>query len=322
MYSGFHLRMVLFSTLIENDDGQEKFLVITWTGPENAHVRPGQQAPWSAHNEHQIRLPLRPDFGQLEKLHLDLHGAATDAYDMGDEISAWFSKYLGFETRLAYIGKNSRPVLGSGAPHSDLAVQKRLPPLLYRLRQSILPSSLKPAAERISFADIGQFLVATNESNDEVSRRLREEQDEAGIEMDVTKFRPNVIVSGSPAPFDEDYWAELVFPGGLHMALTGNCWRCQAITVDYETGKPAADARGLAWKKLNKDRRVDKGWKYSPVFGRYGYCGTSDAGKEIRAGEEVVLTRRNKERTVFGTSFISGSLFATLRAISTNTPPW
>lgn len=234
-----------------------------------------------------------------------MHGSTTTAFDMGDKISSWFTQYLGFETRMAYLGKNSRPVLGSGAPNSDLAVRKRLPTPFYRLRQLLLPPFLRPKAERISFCDIAQFLVVTKESNDELTKRLREDTSaDPGVEMDVTKFRPNIVLSGSPAAFDEDYWAELAFPGsGVRMAVTLNCWRCQSIVVDYRTGKPATDTSGLAWKKLSRDRRVDKGWKYNPVFGRYGFCAASDTGKDIRLGEEVLVTRRAQEISVFGTPF-------------------
>ena len=120
------------------------------------------------------------------------------------------------------------------------------------------------------------------------------------MEMDITKFRPNIIVSGSPAPYDEDYWALVEFPGDIKMEFGGTCWRCQAITVDYKTGKKAEGDEGMVWKKLAADRRVDKGWKYGPVFGKYSYTARKDYGKEIRAGDEVRLTRRVKERPVFG----------------------
>lgn len=296
MFSGFHLRMVLFSTRLEDSpDGQGRDVVITWTGPEDSDATPKSGK--------QIRFPLRPQVETLNKAHVDLYGATTDAYDMGDSISAWFSGYLGFEARLIHLGQNSRPVLGSGAPHGEQAVRKSLPPVLYTIRRFLVPSFMKPKSERISFADMGQYLVVTAESNAEVGRRLRETDPSAGdVQMDVTKFRPNVVVSGSPAPFDEEYWAELRFPGGTQMALTGNCLRCQSITVDYETGKPAADVRGQAWKKLSKDRRVDKGCTFMPVFGRYGYSPASNIGRQIRVGDEAVLTRRNRDRTVFGES--------------------
>jgi hypothetical protein len=84
------------------------------------------------------------------------------------------------------------------------------------------------------------------------------------------------------------------------MEFGGTCWRCQAITVDYKTGKKAEGDEGLVWKKLAADRRVDKGWKYGPVFGKYSYTARKDYGKEIRAGDEIVLTKRVKERPVFG----------------------
>lgn len=296
MFSGFHLRTVLFSTRLEDSpDGQGRDIIITWTGPEDSEAR--------SEDHKQICFPLRPELRTLDKVHVDLYGATTDAFDMGDSISEWFSRYLGFEARLIHIGQNSRPVLGSGAPSSDLAFRKRSSPVAYGIRRFLVPSFLKQDSERISFADMGQYLVVTTESNSEVGRRLRETDPSAGdVEMDITKFRPNIIVSGSPTPFDEEYWAELRFPGGTQMALTGNCLRCQSITVDYETGKPAADVRGQAWKKLSKDRRVDRGCTFMPVFGRYGYSPASNIGREIRVGDEAVLTRRNRDRTIFGES--------------------
>jgi uncharacterized protein YcbX len=288
MYSGFNLQLVLFKQVIEEVDGK-KMITVTRVGPENPSP---EQLIWTG-SEHQIRFALRPEVDGLQKIHLDLHGSATDAYDMGEEVANWFSKYLEFEAHLVYIGNNSRVVLGSGAPNGTMAQAKRSPytaPL-----RKLLPSTLTPQPETITFQDIGQYLVVTKESNDEVSSRLEE-----GLEMDITKFRPNIIVSGSPAPYDEDYWVEIIFPGDIKMEFGGTCWRCQAITVDYRTGKKAEGDEGMVWKKLAADRRVDKGWKYGPVFGKYSYTAKKDYGKEIRAGDEIVLTKRVKERPVFG----------------------
>ncbi|KAH7381535.1 hypothetical protein BKA66DRAFT_512434 [Pyrenochaeta sp. MPI-SDFR-AT-0127] len=288
MYSSFNLQMILFTQKVEVGKDGQKYLTVTRVGTEN---------PWPDQleytgSEHQIRFPLRPDVKDLTKIHLDLHGSATDAYDMGEEIQAFFTKYLGFETHLVYIGTNSRVVLGSGAPNGPLALSKKSPYTAPFRR--LLPSFIAPQTETITFQDIGQYLVVTTESNAEVSSRL-----DKGVDMDITKFRPNIIVSGSPAAYDEDYWAQLVFPGNIKMEFGGTCWRCQAITVDYSTGQKAEGNEGEVWKKLAKDRRVDKGWKYGPVFGKYSYTSLGDVGREIRAGDEVVLTRRNKERPVF-----------------------
>jgi uncharacterized protein YcbX len=284
MYSGFNLQMVLFKQILE--DGHT--LVVTRVGPENPHP---DQLTWTG-STHQLRIPLRPDVSQLQKIHLNLHGSATDAYDMGDAISAWFSAYLAFETRLVYIGTNARVVLGSGAPNSPMALAKRSP-YTAPLRR-LLPAAWSPQPETITFQDIGQYLVVTRESNADVSSRLD------GADMDITKFRPNIVVSGSPAAYDEDFWAQMVLPGGVEMAFGGTCWRCQAITVDYGTGKKAEGEEGLVWKKLAKDRRVDRGWKYGPVFGKYAYTAQRDYGKVVREGDEVVVTKRVTERPVFG----------------------
>lgn len=299
MYSGFHLQMVLFKQTLK-DDPNGKTIIVTRVGPENPNPK---QLEWTG-SEHQLRIPLRPEVNNLKKVHVDLHGSATDAYDMGEEISEYFSKYMGFETHLLYIGTNSRVVLGSGAPNGAIAQAKRSPytaPL-----RKLLPSTLTPQPKTITFQDIGQYLVVTRESNDKVSSRLAE-----GKEMDISKFRPNIIVSGSPAPYDEDYWAHVILPGDIKMEFGGTCWRCQAITVDYNTGKKAEGDEGIVWKKLAADRRVDKGWKYGPVFGKYSYTTKKDYGKEICAGDEIVLTKRVKERPVFG-EFIVCDMFQML----------
>jgi len=53
---------------------------------------------------------------------------------------------------------------------------------------------------------------------------------------------------------------------------------------------------GKLLKKLMKDRRIDSGNKWSPVFGRYGF---PTKGGEIRVGDEVVLSKRNNHHTVW-----------------------
>jgi hypothetical protein len=135
--------MVLSKQLIE-DGPNGKVLTVTKVGNENANPH---QLSWTG-SEHQIQFPLRPDIKGLKKIRLDLHGSATDTYDMGDNIASWLTKYMGFETRLVYIGQHSRLVLGSAAPNSDLAYQKRSP-LIAPIRR-ILPLFLKTETERMS----------------------------------------------------------------------------------------------------------------------------------------------------------------------------
>lgn len=119
--------------------------------------------------------------------------------------------------------------------------------------------------------------------------------------MDVRKFRPNIVLSGSKGgAWAEDYWGELAIADDIVVSLTANCVRCQSINIDYSTGAPGTDESGTVLKKLQKDRRVDAGAKYSPCFGRYGFRRKDDVGKPVSVGMRVAVTKVNEERTKFG----------------------
>jgi uncharacterized protein YcbX len=172
-----------------------------------------------------------------------------------------------------------------------------------------LASSTSKSAndEGITFADVAPYLVVTTTSLDDVSSLLPAEET-----MDIRKFRPNVIIADAPVAWEEDYWDKLrvsANPGSeIDFVLTQNCARCQSINVDFATGKPGTTEAGSVLKKLMKDRRVDKGTKYSPVFGRYGFVTKSSEGALIKVGDEVKVAKRNAERTTFGKSLVPAEL--------------
>ncbi|EXA36668.1 hypothetical protein FOQG_11782 [Fusarium oxysporum f. sp. raphani 54005] len=272
MLIGYHLKLALFSASVDYEKGQ---VTVRWTGDKA---------------DDSVDFPLKPAVEGRKTIETSLHTSKAKAYDMGDELSQWFSDRLGDEIRLVYIGNESRAVLGSLAPHSSDALKKAS--FTERIKNILPPLSHPP--ERLAFNDLAHYLVVTEESNNEVSSRLDE-----GCSMDITKFRPNIVVRGASKAFAEDFWGELTFAGGTRMPLTANCYRCQSITVDYNTGKTATDDRGTVWKKLNKDRRVDKGAKWSPVFGRYGFCYGEATSKSLTVGQRVDVTRINTQRTTF-----------------------
>ncbi|KAJ5707246.1 hypothetical protein N7488_007047 [Penicillium malachiteum] len=148
---------------------------------------------------------------------------------------------------------------------------------------------------RITFADCASFLVISQTSVDNVSARFESETEE----VDHTKFRPNIVVSDAESPFEEDFWTELkVGSSGFRLLLTGNCVRCQSLNVDYQTGKMGDGESGAVLKKLMKDRRVDRGAKFSPVFGRYGFLHWTHREGMIHVGDEIEVVARTKERTI------------------------
>lgn len=205
-----------------------------------------------------------------------------------------------------YLGPHLRPVLGNVSPNAvnkSAAVSKSWVASVTKAMPSFGLSN-PGTTEGITFADIAPYLIVTEESLHEVSSRLKDGK------MDITKFRPNIVVSGSAKVYDEDFWGGLTIANNeeregnkADFILTQNCARCKSINIDYSTGKQGSDEAGTILKKLMRDRRVDKGTKYSPVFGRYGFFESMKSSKKrISLGDEVTVSKRNEERTVFGKS--------------------
>ncbi|KAL8832422.1 MAG: hypothetical protein Q9170_004880 [Blastenia crenularia] len=267
--------------------------------------------------ERSLDLKLEPSTEELEELEVDLHGSGTKALNMGKEINDWFSECFGWAVVLVYMPEGSRrQVLGNLSPNavSKTGITSSAKSWLSTIT-AYTPEYLKGKEgkdEGLTFADCAPYLVVTDESVKDVSSRLPD-----GTEMDVTKFRPNIVLEGADEAYEEDYWGALsIVPGSntnldgkiiesegrdLEIVLTQNCIRCQSLDIDYTTGTFGKGENGTVLKKLMRDRRVDKGKKYSPVFGRYGFLGEKSDGGGVRVsvGDEVRVTKRNEERTEF-----------------------
>jgi uncharacterized protein YcbX len=236
-----------------------------------------------------LEIPLEPETSGLERVEVDLYKSTSMGYRMPESHSSWFSSWLGFETILVYVGDGRRQVLGSMSPHVR---DQQNQGWLSSMKSRIVSKGEDP--HWLTFTCAASYLIATEASLDEVSSRLP-----PGEEMDIRKFRPNIVVNGE-GPWDEDYWGEIEVENGARFSLTGNCGRCVSINVDYATGKPGKGESGNVLKKLMKDRRVDKGNKYSPIFGRYGFL--QDEQAQIELGQEVAVTKRMEERCVWVSS--------------------
>ena len=288
----YYPELALFLQSIDDAPGT---FTVTY-GPPNGET-------WS------LKIPLQPEVSDLEAIEVDLHKSPTKAYKMKERINSWFSACFGYDVTLAYVGPNRRAVLGNLSPNAAglTATPANNKSWLSSITANIpsLASSKTGEEERIGFADCAAYLVITEESLQDVSSRLPE-----GMEMDVTKFRPNIVLSGSSEAYEEDYWGAITVgsesseaqenENRTEIVLTANCARCVSINVDYSTGKAGTGEDGSVLKKLMKDRRVDKGAKYSPIFGRYGFLKPGAAGRTIAVGDEATVSKINKDRTTFG----------------------
>ena len=219
---------------------------------------------------------------------------------IGKTYNEWFSSCFGYDVILLYIGGNRREILGNMPPNvagrQEQAPVARGGSWLASIAANIPYISSPPGVdEGIAFSDCAPYLVVSEKSWANADKRLPENET-----LDITKFRPNIVVEGADEAFEEDYWAEVAVGKNLKMVLTQNCARCNSLNVDYTTGKVGTGEAGSILKKLQKDRRVDPGAKYSPIFGRYAFLDKTTPGARLLVGDEVTVTKRNSERTKFG----------------------
>lgn len=244
-----------------------------------------------------LRVPLTPNVKSLQPAHMSLHHSKTEAYRMGEPYDAWFSAVFGFQVRLIFIGDHRRPVLGSFAPGTQ---PREKGTWLSRLSRPLQPQE----KNWLTFSDCAPFLITSEASLAIVQSRVTSEDTPLDASSPATpvelmsKFRPNIVLDGDAA-WEEDFWSSLVTGASKPVfALSKMCNRCASLNVDYTTGKPGAGDNGALLKKLMVDRRVDKGAKYSPVFGRYAFL-AEDTHQRLSVGQELAAGSRAEERPVW-----------------------
>ena len=136
------------------------------------------------------------------ELTVTVWGDSPQALDCGPAASAWLSDFLNADVRLVYMPDSSFRRIDR-----NYCVDER----------------------RVSFTDGYPFLLISQESLDELNRRL-----DAPIGME--RFRPNLVVSGASAPHAEDDWKRIRI-GVVGFDLVKLCARCAVPTVDPETGE-------------------------------------------------------------------------------------
>ena len=137
---------------------------------------------------------------------------------------AWLSEVLGRTVRLVHLDDPTRRP-------SDPAFSR--------------------AEDRVSFADAYPVLLATEES-------LAALNDDVGAPLPMTRFRPNVVVSGAPAWAEDDWRAiRIGGPDGPTFRVVTGCDRCVITTVDPQTAARGAEPIAT----LARTRRYDgKTW--------------------------------------------------------------
>lgn len=141
--------------------------------------------------------------------------------DAGDAAAAWLSELLGKPVRLVYCPEQ---------------------------RARYLPSGYGLNSDRAAFPDGFPLLLIGQGSLDELNRRI-------GREMEMLRFRPNLVVIGAEA-FAEDGWKRIRI-GQMTFRLLKPSVRCIFTTLDPRTGERSADREPLATLKTFREREGD-----------------------------------------------------------------
>ncbi|XP_027354389.1 mitochondrial amidoxime-reducing component 1-like isoform X1 [Abrus precatorius] len=185
------------------------------------------------------------------------------AWDEGAEASQWFSDYIGKPCRLVRFNTASetRPV----DPDYAKGQQQTL------------------------FTDGYQFLLASQESLDELNNQLKEP-------VPIDRFRPNILVEGCE-PFSEDIWTDIKINRFSFFGVK-LCYRCKIPTINQETAKAGPEPNITLSKfrsgKIIRPNHNNKGRIY---FGQNLVWNSKDLSAEgngniIEVGDPVYVLRK------------------------------
>lgn len=163
-------------------------------------------------------LAVRRPGAAAEPVAISIWRDSLSALDAGPEAAAWLTRLLGRPCRLVYLPAE-------------------------RARQ--VDTAHARVGDRVAFADGFPLLLIGQASLDELSARV-------GRPLEVLRFRPNLVVSGS-APFAEDGWQRIRI-GGLDFRVAKGCSRCIMTTLDPASGQRSADGEPLATLRTFRQR--------------------------------------------------------------------
>jgi MOSC domain-containing protein len=165
-----------------------------------------------------LELPLSP--GPSVALSVTVWDDTCAAGWTGERAARWFSELLETECSLVHIAEtNARPV------DPDYA----------------------PAGHRVGFADGFPFLLISEESLEDLNRRLE-------VPLPMNRFRPNLVIAGGE-PFGEDRMGPFAI-GGIRFAVVKPCDRCVVTTTDQTTGERGPEPLRTLATFRRADRKV------------------------------------------------------------------
>ncbi len=148
----------------------------------------------------------------------------VDTIAVSAEADQWFSRFLGINCRLVY------------QPDT--------------VTRHVNPNFAKPT-DKAALSDGFPFLLISEKSLATLNKAMN-------LEISMTRFRPNLIVSGCNS-YAEDTWRQITI-GSIGFRLPKPCSRCSVPTIDPETAKASKEPLTT----LNRLRK----WENKVYFGQ------------------------------------------------------
>lgn len=173
---------------------------------------------------------------------------------LGDDEAArsWFTHALGIPCRLVRQQDRARLVKRPTGSISASSGSSSTTPDPHVLSPAGSETRMLGSAPSVGFANDGQYLLVNEASLSDLNARMAaghksygssgglkggksspssvtEHQNTTTPQVDISRFRPNLVVSGF-APYEEDSWSS-VSVGALTCGVLGTCPRCEMLQV-------------------------------------------------------------------------------------------
>jgi len=201
----------------------------------------------------------------------DVWGEECTGVDMGDSVGEWLSDTI-----------MQDPQAGLRLVFHNQAVSSRPDK-----EGSEYLTPLEKAGDKPWYADGYPYLLLTEPSVKELNKVLEEKG--VDLEVEETRFRPNIYVDGEFSGFAEDMWAHVKI-GDCVFRNVKLCTRCVYTTVDPETGEKhhqGEPLKTLREFRTSLDKEEKKAYGTAPFFGVN--LGVEVMG-EIKVGDSVMIS--------------------------------
>lgn len=192
----------------------------------------------SAPDMENLSLPLEPVAGQI--INSTIWHDQCDARSVSAEADKWLSDFLKLDCRLVYQPDE---------------VIRRVDPDYAKVN------------DQVAFSDGFPFLIISENSLVALNHEMQ-------MDLPMTRFRPNLVISGCPA-YEEDTWRAITIDA-IDFRLPKPCSRCAIPTIDPETAQ--IDKEPLT--TLNRTRK----WQNKVYFGQnalHDQCGQLTVGDVV-----------------------------------------